>query len=44
MDSFQFSEEHETRAGEDGLVAGVVEGESLVEPLSADFRSTRGET
>lgn len=37
-------EEHETRAGEERLVAVVVEGESLVAALHGDFRGTHGET
>ena len=37
-------EAHETRAGEEGLVAVVVEGESLIEALNTDFRGTRDET
>lgn len=36
-------EDHETRAGGEGLVAVVLEGESLAEALSADFRGTHGE-
>ncbi|MDX1613090.1 MAG: hypothetical protein R3300_02200 [Candidatus Promineifilaceae bacterium] len=37
-------EEHETRAGEEGLVAVVVEGEGLIEALNAEIRGTHNET
>jgi len=37
-------EEHETRAGEEGLVAVVVEGEGLSQALNAEFRGPRSET
>jgi quercetin dioxygenase-like cupin family protein len=37
-------EEHETRAGEEGLVALVIEGDNLAKALNADIQSNRGKT
>ena len=37
-------EAHETRAGEEGLAAVVVEGENLVEALNAELRGAHEET